>query len=132
MVRWFRDKGGRAMPANLKRGDHVEWNSEAGWVRGTIQKKVSMPVSPSSRSSSRPPMSVSLPAPPSRRSLPLAPLPSTSPMSVSLPPRSDKTDGPVGTIFELAMPGPRRIMAEGFFVQLDAEAGLDWQRQVAV
>ena len=24
----------------FKRGDHVEWNSEAGRVRGTIQKKV--------------------------------------------------------------------------------------------
>ena len=24
----------------FKRGDHVEWNSEAGLVRGTIQKKV--------------------------------------------------------------------------------------------
>ena len=28
------------MPTNFKRGDHVEWNSEAGRVRGTIQKKV--------------------------------------------------------------------------------------------
>jgi hypothetical protein len=28
------------MADNLKRGDHVEWNSEAGRVRGTIQKKV--------------------------------------------------------------------------------------------
>jgi hypothetical protein len=25
---------------DFKRGDHVEWNSEAGRVRGTIQKKV--------------------------------------------------------------------------------------------
>jgi hypothetical protein len=28
------------MAGNFKRGDHVEWNSEAGRVRGTIQKKV--------------------------------------------------------------------------------------------
>lgn len=28
------------MSTDFKRGDHVEWNSEAGWVRGTIQKKV--------------------------------------------------------------------------------------------
>src|SRR5437870_13567968 len=28
------------MASDLKRGDHVEWNSEAGRVRGTIQKKV--------------------------------------------------------------------------------------------
>ncbi len=28
------------MPADFKHGDHVEWNSEAGRVRGTIQKKV--------------------------------------------------------------------------------------------
>jgi hypothetical protein len=28
------------MRADFKRGDHVEWNSEAGRVRGTIQKKV--------------------------------------------------------------------------------------------
>lgn len=28
------------MPTDFKRGDHVEWNSEAGRVRGTIQKKV--------------------------------------------------------------------------------------------
>ena len=28
------------MATDLKRGDHVEWNSEAGRVRGTIQKKV--------------------------------------------------------------------------------------------
>ena len=28
------------MASNFKRGDHVEWNSEAGRVRGTIQKKV--------------------------------------------------------------------------------------------
>lgn len=28
------------MATNFKRGDHVEWSSEAGRVRGTIQKKV--------------------------------------------------------------------------------------------
>ena len=28
------------MATAFKRGDHVEWNSEAGLVRGTIQKKV--------------------------------------------------------------------------------------------
>ena len=28
------------MTADFKRGDHVEWNSEAGRVRGTLQKKV--------------------------------------------------------------------------------------------
>jgi hypothetical protein len=28
------------MVMSFKRGDHVEWNSEAGRVRGTIQKKV--------------------------------------------------------------------------------------------
>ena len=28
------------MTSDFKRGDHVEWNSEAGRVRGTIQKKV--------------------------------------------------------------------------------------------
>ena len=28
------------MASNFKRGDHVEWNSEAGLVRGTVQKKV--------------------------------------------------------------------------------------------
>jgi len=28
------------MSAEFKRGDHVEWNSEAGRVRGTIQKKI--------------------------------------------------------------------------------------------
>ena len=28
------------MPTEFKRGDHVEWNSEAGRVRGVIQKKV--------------------------------------------------------------------------------------------
>ena len=30
----------RAMPKILQRGDHVEWNSEAGRVRGVILKKV--------------------------------------------------------------------------------------------
>jgi hypothetical protein len=28
------------MACKFKRGDHVEWNSEAGRVRGTIQRKV--------------------------------------------------------------------------------------------
>jgi len=28
------------MPKTFKRGDHVEWNSEAGRVRGVIMKKV--------------------------------------------------------------------------------------------
>ena len=28
------------MSREFKRGDHVEWNSEAGRVRGTIQKKI--------------------------------------------------------------------------------------------
>lgn len=28
------------MPKTFKRGDHVEWNSEAGKVRGVILKKV--------------------------------------------------------------------------------------------
>jgi hypothetical protein len=28
------------MATDFKRGDHVEWNSEAGLVRGTIQEKV--------------------------------------------------------------------------------------------
>ncbi len=28
------------MATEFKRGDHVEWNSEAGRVRGTILKKV--------------------------------------------------------------------------------------------
>src|SRR6266567_779917 len=31
---------GHAMKRDFERGDHVEWNSEAGRVRGTIQKKV--------------------------------------------------------------------------------------------
>jgi hypothetical protein len=30
----------KAMPKIFKRGDHVEWNSEAGRVRGVIIKKV--------------------------------------------------------------------------------------------
>jgi len=28
------------MPHEFKVGDHVEWNSEAGRVRGTIKKKI--------------------------------------------------------------------------------------------
>jgi hypothetical protein len=32
------------MPPTFKRGDHVEWNSEAGRVRGTIQKKITSPI----------------------------------------------------------------------------------------
>jgi hypothetical protein len=28
------------MATDFKRGDYVEWNSEAGQVRGTIQKRV--------------------------------------------------------------------------------------------
>ena len=28
----------------FKIGDHVEWNSEAGHVRGTIQKKITSPM----------------------------------------------------------------------------------------
>jgi hypothetical protein len=28
------------MATDFKRGDHVEWNSEAGRVRGTIRKKI--------------------------------------------------------------------------------------------
>ena len=28
------------MSETFKRGDHVEWNSEAGRVRGTVMKKV--------------------------------------------------------------------------------------------
>ena len=31
------------MATDFKRGDHVEWNSEAGRFRGTIQKKVTRP-----------------------------------------------------------------------------------------
>lgn len=32
------------MVRDLKAGDHVEWNSEAGFVRGTIIKKITTPV----------------------------------------------------------------------------------------
>ena len=32
------------MVREFKRGDHVEWNSEAGRVRGTIKKKVTSQV----------------------------------------------------------------------------------------
>jgi len=32
------------MSTVFKRGDHVEWNSEAGPVRGTIRKKVTRPI----------------------------------------------------------------------------------------
>jgi hypothetical protein len=32
------------MKREFKRGDHVEWNSEAGRVRGTIIKKVTAPI----------------------------------------------------------------------------------------
>jgi hypothetical protein len=28
------------MTKKFKRGDHVEWNSEAGRVRGVIQRKI--------------------------------------------------------------------------------------------
>jgi hypothetical protein len=28
------------MASDFRRGDHVEWNSEAGRVRGTIHKKI--------------------------------------------------------------------------------------------
>ena len=28
------------MATDFKRGDHVEWNSEAGRVRGTVKEKV--------------------------------------------------------------------------------------------
>ena len=31
------------MKQEFKIGDHVEWNSEAGYVRGTIQKKITVP-----------------------------------------------------------------------------------------
>lgn len=31
------------MKQEFKIGDHVEWNSEAGYVRGTIQKKITSP-----------------------------------------------------------------------------------------
>jgi hypothetical protein len=32
------------MPHDFRAGDHVEWNSEAGRVRGTIKKKVTSPI----------------------------------------------------------------------------------------
>lgn len=32
------------MKPEFKIGDHVEWNSEAGRVQGTIQKKVTAPM----------------------------------------------------------------------------------------
>jgi hypothetical protein len=32
------------MKKDLKVGDHVGWNSEAGHVRGTIQKKITSPI----------------------------------------------------------------------------------------
>jgi hypothetical protein len=44
-TRFASDESGRfqeitPMATDFKWGDHVEWNSEAGRVRGTIQKKV--------------------------------------------------------------------------------------------
>lgn len=36
--------GGMAMTRKFKKGDHVSWNSEAGRIRGTIQKKITAPV----------------------------------------------------------------------------------------
>ncbi|MBS0171559.1 MAG: DUF2945 domain-containing protein [Nitrospira sp.] len=32
------------MTRKFKKGDHVSWNSEAGRIRGTIQKKITAPV----------------------------------------------------------------------------------------
>lgn len=32
------------MKNSFKAGDHVEWNSEAGHVRGTIRKKITSPM----------------------------------------------------------------------------------------
>lgn len=32
------------MDQNLKVGDHVSWNSEAGRIRGTIQKRITAPM----------------------------------------------------------------------------------------
>ena len=32
------------MKKDFKVGDHVEWNSEAGYVRGTIMKKITSPI----------------------------------------------------------------------------------------
>jgi Hypervirulence associated proteins TUDOR domain len=37
---WFLLLETKAMPKIFRRGDHVEWNSEAGRVRGVIIKKV--------------------------------------------------------------------------------------------
>ncbi|MGC3975697.1 MAG: DUF2945 domain-containing protein [Nitrospira sp.] len=31
------------MDLNFKVGDHVSWNSEAGRIRGTVQKKITAP-----------------------------------------------------------------------------------------
>jgi len=36
----LRPDNGAKMSKTFKRGDHVEWNSEAGLVRGTVTKKV--------------------------------------------------------------------------------------------
>jgi len=33
------------MSNNFKVGDHVEWNSEAGYVRGIIKKKITSEIS---------------------------------------------------------------------------------------
>lgn len=32
------------MDQNFKVGDHVSWNSEAGRIRGTIQKRITAPM----------------------------------------------------------------------------------------
>jgi len=32
------------MIRDFKVGDHVEWNSESGYVRGTIKKKITAPI----------------------------------------------------------------------------------------
>jgi hypothetical protein len=37
-------RSGAAMSMAFKRGDHVEWNSEAGRVRGTVMKRVTSDV----------------------------------------------------------------------------------------
>jgi hypothetical protein len=37
---WDGNNGFKRMAKTFKRGDHVEWNSEAGRVRGTIIKRV--------------------------------------------------------------------------------------------
>jgi DUF2945 family protein len=34
---------GTPRPKPLKRGDRVTWNSEAGWVTGIVQKKITSP-----------------------------------------------------------------------------------------